>query len=181
MFENDTNADETVSRRSVLKQMGGLIAGSTALAGLGSGRGAAETKETLQVEIEEMNEERVAVGVHVPEELADGGLGVYLEEPTNVWLGQADQFIVEEGENGRVVSLPEDSEERFAAPVEMDEKWGGPGGWHAMVYFRTRDIDFSEVDGEEVTLGLGVFSDRTIPGTEWDTDSVRFIQSNPAT
>jgi hypothetical protein len=38
--------------------------------------------------------------------------------------------------------------------------------------FRTADIDFSEVEDEEVTLGFGVFPERTVPITYWDTDTV---------
>lgn len=49
MFDHDTTANDAVSRRNVLRIAGGLIAGSTALAGLGAGRGAAETEEGLQV------------------------------------------------------------------------------------------------------------------------------------
>jgi hypothetical protein len=56
MFDHDPN--DTVARRNVLKTMGGLIAGSTALASLGTGVGAAETEEGLQIEVQEMNEER---------------------------------------------------------------------------------------------------------------------------
>ena len=52
----DHNTTNAVSRRNVLKTAGGLLAGSTMLAGLGTGRGAAATEESIQVEMREMTE-----------------------------------------------------------------------------------------------------------------------------
>jgi hypothetical protein len=156
MFENDTNADETVSRRSVLKTTGGLIAGSTALAGLGAGRGAAETEEGLRLEVREMTEEYIAVEVAFPDDLFDG-----IEFPDDLFLGHAERFVLHE--DGEWVSLPEGTE-CLANPVEaerLDE------GTYAM-YFRTPDVDLSEAEGEEVTLGLGGFPERTVPEHYWD-------------
>lgn len=51
------NANRTVSRRNVLKTAGGLIAGSPVFVG----RGAAETEERLRFEVDEANEEYIAV------------------------------------------------------------------------------------------------------------------------
>jgi hypothetical protein len=156
MFENDTNADETVSRRSVLKTTGGLIAGSTALAGLGAGRGAAETEEGLRLEVREMTEEYVAVEVAFPDDTFDE-----VEFPDDLFLGHAERFVIHE--DGEWVSLPEETE-GLANPVEMDFE----NPHQARMYFRTEEIDLSGADGEEVLLGLGAFPERTIPGTEWD-------------
>ena len=157
MFENDTNADETVSRRSVLKTTGGLIAGSTALAGLGAGRGAAETEEGLRLEVREMTEEYIAVEVAFPDDLFDG-----IEFPDDLFLGHAERFVLHE--DGEWVSLPE-ATDGLANPVEaerLDE------GTYAM-YFRTPDVDLSGAEGEEVTLGLGGFPERTVPEYYWDS------------
>jgi hypothetical protein len=155
MFENGTNADEAVSRRNVLETTGGLIAGSTALAGLGAGRGAAETGEELQAGVREMTEEYVAVEVAFPDDLFDE-----IEFPNDVFLGHAERFV--RHDDGEWVSLPEETE-GLANPVEgerLDE------GTYAL-YFRTPDVDLSEAEGEEVTLGLGAFPERTVPEHYW--------------
>lgn len=159
MFENHTNADETVSRRSVLKTTAGLIAGSTALAGLGAGRGAAETEEGLQAEVREMNEEYITVEVKVP------GQDPFDEVafPDDLFLGHAERFVLHE--DGEWVSLPEDTE-GLANPVEL-EKRGALGGWHIHAYFRTADVDLSAAEGEEVMLGVGLFPERTVTGDHW--------------
>ena len=156
MFENDTNADETVSRRSVLKTTGGLIAGSTVLAGLGAGRGAAETEEGLRLEIREMTEEYIAVEVAFPDDLFDE-----IEFPDDVFLGHAERFVLHEEEDA--VSLPDDTG-GLANPAEMDFE----NPHEATMYFRTEEVDLSAADGEEVTLGLGLFEERTIPKHIWD-------------
>lgn len=59
----DHNTTDAVSRRNVLKTAGGLLAGSTMLAGLGAGRSAAATEESIQVEVQEITEEYIAVNV----------------------------------------------------------------------------------------------------------------------
>ena len=156
MFETNANADETVSRRSVLKTAGGLIAGSTALAGIGAGRGAAEAEEGLRLEVREFTEEYIAVSVAFPNDVFDE-----VEFPNDVFLGHTDQFVLHE--DGEWVSLPEDTE-GLAHPVEverLDERTYG-------MYFRTPEVDLSEAEGEEVMLGIGVFEERTTPGTKWD-------------
>jgi hypothetical protein len=38
----------------------------------------------------------------------------------------------------------------------------------AAMYFRTEAVDLSEAPGEEVVLGFGVFTERTVPGEQWD-------------
>jgi hypothetical protein len=156
MFDHDTNADDAVSRRNVLQTAGGLLAGSTALVGLGTGTGAAETEEGLRIEVREMNEAYLAVEVRFPDDLFDE-----IKPLNDVFLGHAERFVIHE--DGEWVSLPEETE-GLANPVEMD--FGTPHD--VVMYFRTRDVDLSEADGEEVTLGLGLFRERTIPGTEWD-------------
>ena len=161
MFENATDADETVSRRSVLKTTGGLIAGSTALAGLGAGRGAAETEEGLRLEVREMTEEYIAVEVAFPDDLFDE-----IEFPDDLFLGHAERFVIHE--DGEWVSLPEETDV-LAEPVHFErvnERGERPKRY--LMYFRTPDVDLSEAEGEEVVLGLGAFRERTIPGTEWD-------------
>jgi hypothetical protein len=154
----DTNADETVSRRSVLKTTGGLLAGSTALAGLGAGTAAAD-EERVQVELRELNEEYVAVEVYFPDDLFDE-----VEFPDDLFLGHAEAFVVHEDEEA--VSLPEEIE-GLATPVEMD--FGNPH--EATVYFRTRDVDPkpTALDDDEVVLGLGLFPERTVPIRYWNT------------
>ena len=162
MFETNANADETVSRRSVLKTTAGLIAGSTALASIGSGRGAAETEERLRLEVREFTEEYIAVEVAFPDDLFDD-----VEFPNDVFLGHADQFVIHE--DGEWLSLPEDND-GLAHPVEMkhlDERIYG-------MYFRTAEVDLSEAEGEEVTLGLAVSPDRRGETKYWDTDGVPF-------
>ena len=155
MFDHDTNANEAISRRSVLETTGGLLAGSTVLAGLGAGTGAAETEEGLRIEVREMTEEYIAVAVWFPDDTFDD-----VEFPDDTFLGHAERFVIRE--DGEWVSLPEDTE-GLANPVEMD--FGNPH--EATMYFRTRDVDLSEADGEEVMLGLGVFPERTVPGDQW--------------
>jgi hypothetical protein len=161
MFENDTNADATVSRRNVLKTTGGLVAGSTALAGLGAGRGAAETEDGLRLEVREMTEEYIAVEVAFPTDVFDE-----VEFPTDVFLGHAERFVIHE--DGEWVSLPEDIDV-LAEPVHF-ERVNERGEWprRYLMYFRTPDVDLSEAEGEEVTLALGGFPERTVPEHYWD-------------
>jgi hypothetical protein len=168
MFDHDTNTDETVSRRSVLKTAGGVLAGSTALAGLGSGTAAAD-EERVQVELRELNEEYVAVEVYFPDDLFDGvefpdDLFDEVEFPDDLFLGHAESFVVHGDEEA--VSLPEETE-GLATPVEMD--FGNPH--EATVYFRTRDVDPrpTVLDDDEVVLGLGLFPERTVPIRYWNT------------
>jgi hypothetical protein len=155
MFDHDTN--DAVSRRSVLKTTGGLVAGSTLLAGLGAGRGAAETEEGLRLDVREMTEEYIAVEVWLPDDTIDEA-----EFPDDLFLGHADRFVIHEDEEA--VSLPEDLD-GLANPVEMD--FENPN--EVSMYFRTGEVDLSEASGEEVVLGLGVFRERTIPDYEWDS------------
>jgi hypothetical protein len=155
MFDHDTTADDTVSRRSVLQAAGGLLAGSTALAGLGARRGSAG-EESLQFEILEFTEEYVAVEVYFPDDTFDE-----IEFPDDLFLGHAERFVFHE--DGEWVSLPENVE-ALARPVEAD--FGNPHD--VALYFRTRDLDLSEADGDEVTLGLGAFPERTVPEYYWD-------------
>jgi hypothetical protein len=161
----DQNATDAVSRRNVLKATGGLLAGATMLAGQGTAV-AAETEEGLRFEVQEMTAEYVAGRVRMSEELYErvNERGALAER---VFLGLADQFVVHEGADA--VSLPEDHEAVLATPVEMD--FENPR--EVTMYFRTRDIDWPENnDDEGVTLGLGVFPERTIPDTDWDTGTV---------
>ena len=156
MIENDTNANDAVSRRSVLKTTAGLVAGSTALAGYGAGRGAAETEESLQAEVREMNEEYIVVEAWFPQDVFDDA-----EFPDDVFLGHTEQFVIHE--DGEWVSLPEETE-GLANPVETDPM--DPTA--SRMYFRTGRVDLSGAEGEEVTLGLGAFTERTVPEYYWD-------------
>lgn len=158
MFDHDTTADDTVSRRSVLQAAGGLLAGSTALAGLGAGRGAAG-EESLQLEILEFTEEYVAVEVSFPDDTFDE-----IEFPDDLFLGHAERFV--RHEDGEWVSLPEDVE-ALATPADVN-KTSVVRGPSYVLYVRTADLDLSEADGEEVTLGLGAFPERTVPEHYWD-------------
>ncbi|WP_152043245.1 hypothetical protein [Salinigranum salinum] len=155
MFDHDTNADEPVSRRSVLKTTGGLLAGSTVLAGFGAGRGAAETEEGLRIEVREMSEEYIVVDLQLPSTFDE------VDFPDDVFLGHAERFVIHEDEE--TVSLPEDAE-GLAIPVEMD--FGTPH--EARAYFRTGEVDLSESSGGAVRLGLGLFGERTVPDEQWD-------------
>ena len=160
MFENDTdaNADETVSRRSVLKTAGGLLAGSAALAGLGAERGAAETEEGLRATLRERNEEYVAVEVWFPTDTFDE-----IKPAKDVYFGDADQFVVHDDDDA--VSLPEDTE-ALANPVDKRKM----GFYTYLLYFRTRAIQWpQDFDGVNVTLAVGAFPERTVPGDQWDT------------
>lgn len=156
----DNNPTETVSRRNVLKTAGGFLAGSTMLAGLGAGRSAAATEEGLRFEIREFTGEYIAVEVRVPAELADEN-GTFDWTGHNFVLGHAERFVIHE--DGEWVSLPEDTE-GLANPVEMDPI--DPAV--AIMYFRTEGTDLSEVDGNDVMLGLGLFPERTISEEYWD-------------
>lgn len=162
MIEQTANS---VSRRNVLKTTGGLLAGTAILAGTGT----AQTEEGLQFEIKEASEEVITARVHVPEEIADRS-----EFPGLVYLGHVDQF----GIDGDTVRLPEETY-GLANPVEMERLDEETFRMH----FRIRDIDFSEEEGKEVTLGLGVaapdgkeiFAFGTVSVTdpsrgEWETD-----------
>jgi hypothetical protein len=156
MFDHDTNA--TVSRRSVLKTAGGALAGSTTLAAFGAGTVAAD-EERVQLELRALNEEYIAVDVYFPDGVFDE-----VEFPDDLFLGHAESFVVHEDEEA--VSLPEDTE-GLANPVEMD--FSNPN--EATVYFRTRDVDPkpTALEDEEVTLGLGLFPERTVPIRHWNT------------
>lgn len=150
----DHNTDETVSRRSVLKTTGGLL-GTAVLAGGWSGLGSAETEEGLHIDVRELTEEVMAVKVWIPDE-------THAEDIADIAiLGHADQFVVHEEED--TVSLPENTD-GLATPAEMDFE----NPHEAMIYFRTTEIDLSEAGDEEVMLGLGLFSERTIPKHIWD-------------
>jgi len=169
MFENDTNADGTVSRRSVLETAGGLVAGSAVFAGLGSRTGAAETEDGLRAEVRELNEEYIAVDVRFPTDT----FTEEVEFPDGVFLGLADGFVVHEEEDA--VSLPEDTE-GLARPVEVRSVETGSETSHRKVlYFRTADsgnVWDRLSEGEEVTTGVGLFARRTIPIRCWDKPNV---------
>jgi len=166
----DTNADETVSRRSVLKTTGGLLAGSTALAAFGAGTVAAD-EERVQVELRELNEEYIAVEVYFPDGLFDE-----VEFPDDLFLGHAESFVIHGDDEA--VSLPEETE-GLATPVEMD--FGNPHEAsepfpttsrtaNVELYFRTRDVDPKPTAlDDEVALGLGLFPERTVPIRYWNT------------
>jgi len=158
MFDNDTNEDETVSRRNVLKMTGSVIAGSTALVGVGTGRGVAETEEGLRIEAQEFAEEYIAVEVAFPDDLVDE-----TAFPDGLFLGHAEQFVIHE----ETVSLPEDSS-GLATPVEVRKNSVVRGPSYTL-YFRTEEVDLSEAEDVEVMLGLGVFRERTVPSYYWDT------------
>lgn len=68
------------------------------------------------------------------------------------------------------MSLPEDSE-GLAQPVESEPLGPFNSDHGKLMYFRTEDLDISEED-EEVTLGLGVFQERTVPNKyfAWDDE-----------
>jgi len=150
MFKNDT-----VSRRNVLKTTGGLVASSSALATLGTGKGAAETEEGLQIEVREITEESIAVEVRIPPRGTDN--------VEDAFFGHADRFVIRED----TVSLPEDTES-LANPVEIERL---DDGTYAM-YFRTEEVGLSEAEDDEVVLGLGVFPERTVSRNYWDTTSI---------
>ena len=166
MFETDTTADRTVSRRSVLKMTTGVVAGSTALAGLGTGAVAAETEEGLRLRVLELTEEYIAVAVALDDPIED-------EErfPTDVFLGHAERFVLHEDEDA--VSLPEETD-GLARPAEVDFE----NPHEIRMYFRTGGVDLSETDGEEVVLGLGVFPERTVPRRRWDESTFGRIHQN---
>jgi hypothetical protein len=156
----DHTTTDSMSRRNVLKATGGLLAGATMLAG--SGAAATEAEPEPQFEIEDANEEVIVARVRYPD-------FPIMDNLDTLYLGLADDFIVHEDS----VSLPENTE-GLAQPVEverLDEQT-------YRMYFRTGDIDFSEVEGEEVTLGLGVFPERTVSQEYWDTVSQRYNPEN---
>lgn len=154
------NPTDAVSRRNVLKTAGGLLAGSTILAGLGVNRGAA-AEEGLRFEVQEMTEETIRTRVVLPDTDST------FDRASPMLLGLADQFVHHDDE--ATVSLPEDTDGP-ARPVEMrrlDEQT-------AIVYFRTGDVEWpKEYEDEEITLGLGLFPERTVPRHYWD--SARFL------
>lgn len=156
MFEHDSSANDAVSRRTVLRTAGGAVAGSTVLAGLGAGRGAAETEEGLEFEVLEFTEAYIAVEAAVPDE----GTLEEVAFPQDVFLGHAARFEVHE--EADAVSLPEDVE-ALANPVEMDFE----NPHDLRLYFRTGEVDLSAAEGDEVLLGLGLFPERTVPGDHW--------------
>lgn len=168
----DHNATEAKSRRNVLKTAGGLLAGSTMLAGLGAGPAAAETEEGLRFKIEETNKEYIAVRVSMSGELYErvNERGALAER---AFLGPAARFIIE----GDTVRLPENPEAGLASPVKVAEfekadiSGGGKVYTNDMLY-STREIDSSEVEDEEVTLGLGVFPEQTVPRDYWGTNTI---------
>lgn len=153
----DHNATDAVSRRNVLKATGGLLAGATLLAG----QGTALAVESLRFEVEEVTEEYIAVAVRFSEEILDGD-GWPFDLTDEILLGHAERFVIHEDEDA--VSLPENPEEVLANPAEverLDEET-------YRMYFRTRDIHWpKEYEGGEVELGLGVFSERTVPQEQW--------------
>lgn len=152
MADHDTT--DAVSRRNALKTAGGFLAGSTMLVDLGTGRGAAATEESIQIEFREATEEYVAVDVLFPDDLFDD-----VEFPNDVFLGLADRFVIHDD----AVSLPEDTD-GLANPVEADRL----DQQTYRTYFRMEDIDWPE-EHEEVTLGLGIFTERTVPDYQWST------------
>lgn len=156
----DHNPIDAISQRKVVKTAGGLLAELTMLAGLGAGRGGAETEEGLQMEVREMTEEDIAVRVSMSEGLYErvNERGAF---PERVFLGLADQFVIREDS----VSLPEETE-GLARPVEMD--FGNP---HDMaLYFRTQDSKVADFIGQDyIEIGLGIFPERTVPKQYYST------------
>lgn len=169
----DHNATGAVSRRNVLKATGGLLTGSTMLAGLGAGRGAAETEaeRRVQFEIEDANEEVTIANVF---NFPPGRVSSFITNSEGqrlsdtIFLGLAERFVIHEDEDAVSLGtpeIPEIPEEVLANPFEierLDEET-------YRMYFRTRDVDLSEVEDKEVTLGLGYFPERTVPEGYFDT------------
>lgn len=120
--------------------------------------------EGLQIEIREANEEYVAVEVYFPDDLFF---------PNDVFLGAADQFVVHENEEA--VSLPEATEE-LVQPVEVRSIETDSEAYHGkLIYFSTPGSGAALerlADGEEVTIGLGVSTERTVSTDKWDTVTV---------
>lgn len=118
-----------------------------------AGESTADPGSALQMEVQGITEERIVVEARYPD-------GPVIER---VYLGSAEQFEISED----TVSLPEDTD-GLARPVETRAVAGHEGHW--MVYFRTEDINFSQVDEGKVTMGLRVVG----PGPWGATDTVRF-------
>lgn len=117
------------------------------------------------MEVVEINEEYTIVRVRLSEELYErvNERGALAE---HVFLAPADEFVVHEDEGTVSLKVPEVS--TFSTPAEvecLDEAT-------YRMHFRTADIDFSEVEDEEVTLGFGVFPERTVPRDQFDTVSL---------
>jgi hypothetical protein len=125
-----------------------------------------EPTDGLQIAVREANEEYIAVEVYFPDDLFFPD-GVFF--PNDVFLG-ADRFVMHDEEGA--VSLPEETE-GLAQPVEvkqLDER-------AYLMYFSTESVDpkpvaSPETSDEEVRLGLGVFTERTVAMDKWDTATV---------
>lgn len=133
MSGSDTDANEKVSRRNVLRSAGGFLAGSTALASLGTGRAAAlpDRRGPIRAEVLELTEAYVAVRVGLQEGTFDE-----IKPLNDVVLGEAGRFLVHG--DGEWVSLPEDTD-GLATPVEISRR-DVVRGSSDVLYFRTEAV-----------------------------------------
>lgn len=155
----DHNTTESVPRRNILKTASGLLAGSTMLAGLGAGRGTAETEEGFRLKVEELTEEVIVVNVASVDTFPEADYSKF-------FLGHADQFEIHDD----AVSLPEDTD-GLARPVEAERL----NEQTYRMYFHTQDSKVADFIGQDyIDIGLGVFPEHTIPRQYWDAEPIPF-------
>jgi len=161
---HETTANQSTPRRSVLQTAGGILIGSTGLAG--TGRGAAGAEDGLRVEIREATATTVTAELRVPRDAyAD-----QLELPRDTYVGDVDGFLVHE--ERETVSLPDETAGRLARPIETRRLADRDDGRDRYVaYFRTRDVDLSGASGDGIAVGLGLFLTPTTSNRYWDTAS----------
>lgn len=154
---------DRVSRRTVLKASAFLGAG------LFAEPVAAQDELVLDIQQEAINpdeEGRIPVRVKGYPKPDDWTL-------SDVWFGHVDQFVTEKG--AEFVALPEEPDGVLAQPVSSTKGLPIPKDLIEME-FRTQDIVFSDVSGDEVEMGLGIFTDRTAPNPTFDTEFQGWVE-----
>ncbi len=171
-----TNQLDRLSRRSILKTTGGVLAGASLFAGSG---GAQEQVPSLQMTI---RRDRTSPAPEVGGLLAEVAVPSDDFFPTDVFFAQDTFLAVRDAYRviGPLVTL---EEKGWAANPEDVEHISAN---RLRFEFSPDDIFFPDDVFEKgrVTMALGVFPGKSaaeIPSTEeryWDTDSVRFERIN---
>lgn len=156
-----TEEPRHTNRRTVLKTAGGLLAGTTMLAGLTTAEPAELDIDVKQEALNPANNGVIPVEVTVPQELAD-----HSNFPGLVYFGPKSQFHYDGGQ------LYGADTEDVANPVRI--RTTGPDRGNFLMHFRTEDIDFSGVVVEDgmITMVVAIIDGIIVPGT----DRVQFVQ-----
>ena len=149
-------------RRTVLKTTGGLLAGATLSAGPGAAQGAELQMDVMQEAINPESKGRIPVEVRITDP-SDPECDP-LNPEVDIYFGLAERFIFD----GDIV-LPENADKVLATPVRVAD-FDNPHEVASTyrMFFRTQDVDFSEVSVKNglVDMGIAIVNGIYLPGID---------------